>query len=95
IVMENGFGKRTLLKEYRLQRRGGQGIKVAKITEKTGKLVAVKVLSQNTKEVLIISKKGILIKTDLTNISRQSRVSQGVKIIRLDDDDLVAGVVVL
>ncbi len=95
IVMENGFGKRTLLKEYRLQRRGGQGIKVAKITEKTGKLVAVKVLSQDTKEVLIISKKGILIKTDLTNISRQSRVSQGVRIIRLDDDDLVAGIVVL
>mgnify|MGYP002682265816 FL=1 len=95
IIMENGFGKRTFLKEYRSQHRGGQGIKVAKITEKTGMVVAVKVLTEDTKEVMIISKKGILIKTDLTNISRQSRISQGVRIIRLEEDDLVAGIVVL
>jgi len=95
VVMEKGFGKRTALKEYRLQHRGGQGIKTAKISEKTGKVVAIKVIAKDTKQVLLISKKGILIKTDLGNISQQSRIAQGVRIIRLDPDDVVAGIVVL
>ncbi|HPD55409.1 MAG TPA: DNA gyrase C-terminal beta-propeller domain-containing protein, partial [Candidatus Paceibacterota bacterium] len=95
VVMEKGFGKRTALKEYRLQHRGGQGIKTAKISEKTGKVVAIKVIAKDTKQVLLISKKGILIKTDLGNISQQSRIAQGVRIIRLDPDDTVAGIVVL
>ena len=95
VVMEKGFGKRTALKEYRLQHRGGQGIKTAKISEKTGKVVAIKVIAKDTKQVLLISKKGILIKTDLGNISQQSRIAQGVRIIRLDPDDAVAGIVVL
>jgi DNA gyrase subunit A len=95
VVMEKGFGKRTALKEYRLQHRGGQGIKTARISEKTGKVVAIKVIFKDTKEVLLISKKGILIKTDLGNISQQSRIAQGVRIIRLDPDDAVAGIVVL
>jgi len=95
VVMEKGFGKRTALKEYRLQHRGGQGIKTARISEKTGKVVAIKVIFKDTKEVLLISKKGILIKTDLGNISQQSRIAQGVRIIRLDPDDTVAGIVVL
>ncbi len=95
VVMERGFGKRTALKEYRLQHRGGQGIKTAKISEKTGKVVAIKVIPKDTTEVLLISKKGILIKTDLSNISQQSRIAQGVRIIRLEEDDAVAGIVVL
>lgn len=95
VVTENGFGKKTLLKEYRLQHRGGQGIKTAKITEKTGKVVAIRVITKEDREALIISKAGILIKTDLDNISQQSRTSQGVRIIRLEEGDLVAGVVVL
>jgi len=95
VVTEGGFGKKTALKEYRLQHRGGQGIKTAKITEKTGKVVAIRVLDPEDKEVLLISKNGILIKTDLSNISKQSRVSQGVRLIRLEADDLVAGIVAL
>ena len=95
VVTEKGFGKKTALKEYRLQHRGGQGIKTAKITEKTGKVVAIRVLDPEDKEVLLISKNGILIKTDLSNISQQSRVSQGVRLIRLEADDLVAGIVAL
>jgi len=95
VVTEGGFGKKTALKEYRFQHRGGQGIKTAKITEKTGKVVAIRVLDPEDKEVLLISKNGILIKTDLSNISKQSRVSQGVRLIRLEADDLVAGIVAL
>ncbi|MGB9847698.1 MAG: DNA gyrase subunit A [Minisyncoccia bacterium] len=95
VVTEKGFGKKTMLKDYRLQHRGGQGIKTAKINEKTGKVVAIRVISKEDKEALLISKDGILIKTDLDNISQQSRTSQGVRIIRLAEGDLVAGVVVL
>lgn len=95
VVTEKGFGKKTALKEYRLQHRGGQGIKTAKITDKTGKVVAIRVLDPEDKEVLLISKNGILIKTDLSNISQQSRISQGVRLIRLEADDLVAGIVAL
>lgn len=95
VVTEKGFGKKTMLKDYRLQHRGGQGIKTAKINEKTGRVVAIRVISKEDKEALLISKDGILIKTDLDNISQQSRTSQGVRIIRLAEGDLVAGVVVL
>jgi len=95
VVMEKGFGKRTDLKEYRLQHRGGQGVKTAKITEKTGKVVDIQLIPQEIKEILLISKKGVLIKTDLSNISQQSRISQGVRIIKLEEDDFVAGIVVL
>ncbi len=95
VITEKGFGKKTPLKEYRLQHRGGQGIKTAKISEKTGKVVAIRAISPEDKEAIVISKTGILIKTDLANISQQSRTSQGVRIIRLEDTDLVAGVVVL
>lgn len=93
VVMEHGFGKRTSLKEYRLQRRAGQGIKTAKVTDKTGKVIAIQVVSSEDKEILVISQKGILIKTDLENISEQSRVTQGVRIIKLDTGDTVAGIV--
>lgn len=93
VVMENGFGKRTAIKEYRLQRRAGQGTKTAKVTDKTGKVVAIQVVNQDNIEILVISKKGILIKTNLETISEQSRVTQGVRIIKLASGDSVAGIV--
>jgi len=93
VVMKKGFGKQTPVKEYRLQRRAGQGIKTAKVTEKTGKVAAAQIVPAETKEVLVISKKGILIKIDLSNISEQSRVTQGVRIIKLESGDEVAGIV--
>ncbi|HNW96741.1 MAG TPA: DNA gyrase C-terminal beta-propeller domain-containing protein, partial [Candidatus Paceibacterota bacterium] len=95
VVMANGFGKRTSVKEYRLQKRSGQGTKTAKITDKTGKIASSQILMPDIKEVLVISKKGILIKTELESISEQSRVTQGVRIIKLEGGDEVAGIVCL
>jgi DNA gyrase subunit A len=95
VVMANGFGKRTSVKEYRLQKRAGQGTKTAKITDKTGKIASSQILMPDIKEVLVISNKGILIKTELESISEQSRVTQGVRIIKLEPGDQVAGIVCL
>jgi len=95
VVMAHGFGKQTAIKEYRLQHRAGQGTKTAKVTEKTGRVVAAQIIPPETKEVIVISKKGILIKTTLETISQQSRVTQGVRIIKLEAGDAVAGIVSL
>ncbi len=89
-----GFGKKTLIKEYRLQKRGGSGIKNFKITTKTGLLVSSKLA--NTQEILIaISKNGLIIQTELNAIPTLSRTTQGVKIMRLDDSDQVSEIVLL
>lgn len=89
IVMENGFGKKTDLKEYRLQGRGGAGIKTAKITPKTGEITNSKVLSDE-EELIIISRRGQVIKTEIKNISVLSRATQGVRIMKLEEGDKVA-----
>jgi len=89
VVTENGYGKRTDLKEYRLQKRGGMGIKTAKITPKTGDLITSKVLSQE-EDLIVISKRGLVIRTEIRNISILSRATQGVKIMRLEEGDKVA-----
>ena len=91
VVTENGFGKRTDLKEYRIQGRGGSGIKSANITPKTGELVASKVLSDE-EELIVISKKGQVIKTMISTISVLSRSTQGVRIMKLETGDKVASV---
>ncbi|MCK4520863.1 DNA gyrase subunit A [Candidatus Parcubacteria bacterium] len=90
VVSENGYGKRTDLKEYRLQTRGGSGIKTANITEKTGDLVASKVLSGEEEDLIVISRKGQIIRTPVNSISIISRSTQGVRIMRLDKGDKVA-----
>ena len=91
VVAENGFGKRTDLKEYRIQGRGGTGIKSATITPRTGELVASKVLSDE-EELIVISKKGQVIKTMISTISVLSRSAQGVRIMKLESGDKVASV---
>jgi DNA gyrase subunit A len=93
VVMEKGYGKRTDINEYRIQKRGGLGIKTAKITEKTGKIADAKTILLDTEDILLISKKGILLKTNISTISKQSRVTQGVRIIKVGEDDSVAGIV--
>jgi DNA gyrase subunit A len=89
VVMENGYGKKTSLKEYRLQNRGGSGIKAAQITSKTGELVTSFVLS-GEEELMIISTKGQVIRIPIDGISTLSRPTQGVRIMRLDAGDKVA-----
>jgi len=89
VVTENGYGKRTDLAEYRLQKRGGTGIKTAKITSKTGSLVFSKLITEE-EDLIVISKKGKVIRTKIAQIAKLSRVTQGVKIMKLEEGDRVA-----
>jgi DNA gyrase subunit A len=92
IITENGYGKRTEIKEYRLQGRGGSGIITAKITSKTGEIVASKVLTDE-EDLIVISRSGQVIRTEIKSIPILSRGTQGVRIMRLGDDDKVASAV--
>lgn len=82
VVTENGIGKKTKVSEFKNQNRGGQGIRVANITDKTGKIVFSNVLSEGAKEVIITSLKGLIVKLDLTSIPLLSRNAQGVILMR-------------
>ncbi|MEK7069284.1 MAG: DNA gyrase C-terminal beta-propeller domain-containing protein, partial [Patescibacteria group bacterium] len=86
----NGFGKKTALKEYKVQKRGGSGVKTAKVTTKTGSLIVAKVLSGNEEELIAMSKKGQVIRTPLKDISSLGRQTQGVTIMRLRAGDGIA-----
>ncbi|HEY4502975.1 MAG TPA: DNA gyrase subunit A [Candidatus Paceibacterota bacterium] len=86
----NGFGKKTSLKEYKVQKRGGSGVKTAKVTSKTGNLIVAKVLSGDEEELIAMSKKGQVIRTALKDISALGRQTQGVTIMRLRAGDGIA-----
>ncbi|HEV7424446.1 MAG TPA: DNA gyrase subunit A [Candidatus Paceibacterota bacterium] len=86
----NGFGKKTDIKEYKVQKRGGSGVKTAKVTSKTGKLIVAKVLSGEEQELIAMSKKGQVIRTALKDISSLGRQTQGVTIMRLRAGDGIA-----
>jgi len=92
VVAENGFGKRTDIKEYRLQGRGGSGIKTANITPKTGDLVASFLLTGAEEDLIVISQKGQVIRTQISQIPKISRSTQGVRIMRLEPGDKIASV---
>ena len=94
VVMANGFGKQTPLKEYKLQNRGGSGIKTANITPKTGQLVAAKIITEQT-ELLALSEKGQIIRTKLSEVRKTGRSAQGVRIMNLKSGDKLAGIVVI
>ncbi len=86
----NGLGKKTALKEYKVQKRGGSGIKTAKVTPKTGKLIVAKVLQGDEEELIAMSKKGQVIRTVLKDIPSLGRQTQGVTIMRLRAGDTIA-----
>ena len=94
-VMENGYGKRTDLKQYKVQARGGKGIMTAKITTKTGKLVSAHITSEENKEIIAVSRKGVVIRTSIESISILGRATQGVRVMRLESGDALASVVVV
>ena len=94
IITENGFAKQTPLKEYKVQSRGGQGIKTAKINEKTGKIVTAKII-ESEEELMALSNKGQIIKTKISDIRTAGRATSGVKVMRLNSGDKVAGAAVL
>jgi len=90
VVTENGYGKRTDLEEYRAQTRGGSGIKTAKITSKTGNLKASRVLAGDEEDLIVISERAQVIRTQISLIPKISRSTQGVRIMRLASGDKVA-----
>jgi len=92
IITEKGYGKRTRVKQYRLQKRGGTGIKTAKITSKTGEIVFSRIVG-NDGDLIIISKKGQVIRTSLKTISVIGRVASGVRVMKLKTNDQVASAI--
>lgn len=93
IVTENGFGKVSGLKQYKVQTRGGKGIKTAKITSKTGKIVSSWVINDGVEDLIAISEKGQVIRTPLQAIPAHGRATQGVRIMKLESGDKVASAV--
>jgi len=87
-ITENGFGKRTPVSEYRLQSRGGKGIINIKLTPKSGPVVGLQLIKKN-EEVMLISREGIIIRLNADDISTMGRSTQGVKIMRPDENDKV------
>src|SRR3989344_6981221 len=92
VVMEHGYGKRTEISQYKVQGRGGGGVKTAKITSKTGNIVLSSILdnSVDDEDLIVISQKGQVIRTVTKSISVLGRDTQGVRIMRLDQGDKVA-----
>jgi DNA gyrase subunit A len=90
VVTEQGFGKRTDLKEYKLQGRGGSGIKTAKITSKTGNLIAAIILTGKEEDLIAISQKGQVIRIKIDQIAKLGRATQGIRIMKLEQGDRVA-----
>lgn len=96
VVMENGFGKTTPAKEYKVQKRSGSGIKTAKITSKTGPIVGAAVVSKEEKEegeLVVMSIKGQVIKLPLKDVPSLGRQTQGVKVMKLRPGDKIASIV--
>jgi len=92
VITENGFGKRTDLRYYKIQKRGGLGIKTARLTTKTGQIVAGQILRPEQENLIAISQKGHVIKTKLKDIPSLGRTTQGVKLMRLVQGDKVASI---
>lgn len=98
VVSRNGYGKTTPADEYKTQNRGGSGIKTVKVTPKTGPLIAAKVISRGEEispEIVVVSRNGQVIRTDLSEIPSLSRSTQGVRIMKLRDGDAIASFVCL
>ncbi len=94
VISEKGMGKRTSIEDYRVQSRGGQGVKTMQVTEKTGKLVAIKSVT-DADDLMITTESGVVIRTAADELRVMGRATQGVKIIRLDDKDAIADVTVV
>ncbi|GAB1809667.1 DNA gyrase subunit A [Priestia megaterium] len=91
IITKNGYGKRTPIEEYRVQTRGGKGLRTCNITDKNGDVVALKCVSQE-EDIMLITVSGVLIRVSVLDISQMGRNTQGVKVIRLGDEEFVSTV---
>lgn len=98
VIMSKGYGKKTELDEYKVQGRGGSGIKTAEVTPKTGEIIGAKVLldeADKDGEIVVISKKGQVIRTGTGEIPSLSRATQGVRIMKMREGDSIASMVAL
>lgn len=91
VVSEKGYGKRSEVDEYRITNRGGKGVKTINVTDKTGNLIAIKIVVDND-DLMIINKSGVTIRMGVEDLRIMGRATQGVRLIRLDDDDEIASV---
>lgn len=91
VVSEHGYGKRSLIEDYRKTARGGKGVKTLNITEKTGKLIAIKAVTDEN-DLMIITKSGITIRVAVSDIRLAGRATQGVRLINLREGDGIAAV---
>ena len=91
VVSEKGFGKRTYLEDYRITNRGGKGVKTINITEKTGSLISIKSVTDQD-DLMIINRSGITIRLAVEDIRIAGRATQGVKLINLRENDMIAAV---
>ncbi len=94
VVSEKGNGKRSALEDYRITNRGGKGVKTIQITDKTGNLVAIKAV-KGEDDLMITNKSGIIIRMNVSDLRVMGRATQGVRAIRLDEDDEIADVTVI
>jgi len=92
LMTERGYGKKIKLKKYRPQKRGGTGVKTVKNEEKVGDVISLRVLREE-KDLMAISRKGKVIRTELENVPEQSRITQGVRLMKLDKGDKLASII--
>jgi DNA gyrase subunit A len=97
VISENGYGKRSDIKSYKVQKRGGSGIKTASVTAKTGKLIGALVINLDAieEDLIITSEKGQIIRIQLKEISVLGRATQGVRVMRPQGGDKVGAITVL
>ncbi|HET9641666.1 MAG TPA: DNA gyrase subunit A [Candidatus Paceibacterota bacterium] len=97
VVMSKGYGKRTKISEYKVQGRGGSGIKTAEVTPKTGEIIGARVITGNVEEeeLVVVSKKGQVIRTSIAEIPSLGRATQGVRVMKMREGDSIASMVAL
>ena len=91
VVTENGYGKKTIVNEYRETKRGSKGVKTLNISEKNGKIIGFK-STDNDKDLMIITENGIIIRMSVSNVSEMGRVTKGVKLINIKNNNKVASI---
>lgn len=94
VISEHGYGKRTLIEDYRITNRGGKGVKNMQITEKTGKVLAIKNVTDEN-DIMISNKSGIVIRIKCSDLRVMGRATQGVKVIKLTKDDAISDIAII
>ena len=94
VVMDRGYGKQTSIAQYKIQKRGGLGIKTARITSKTGQLISAHLIN-GEEDLFVLSAKGQMIRTKISSVRSASRATQGVKIMSLRAGDNIIGAICL